>query len=249
MKRLVVVLLLAALPSVAFAQRDRGGGGARPAPPPAPVSRPQPQPQARVAPPANTGGFNLNRDISPRPPVQQPQIRPQPQVRQPVQQPAQQRPPVQQQQVRPQPQVRQQPVQRPLRVPQPIARGFHGPPVHNPHGYSGAWSWNRGVAWQPAPIYWGGGFWGPWAYADAAAILFGSIVDANNDVYQSYQVEPNSAGAQLLADYGLQQTPCGPPDLVVIWGPDNSVICAFPNSMVGPGNYQLDPSTLTLTSQ
>ncbi len=224
MKRIIAVLLLAALPNVALAQRDRSGGGARPAPRPAPVSRPQPQPQARVAPPANTGGFNFNHDVSPRPPVQQ--------------------------QVRPQPQARQQSVQRPVRVPQPIARGFHGSVVHNPHGSGAPWTWNRGVAWTPAPIYWGGGFWGPWAFANAStAILFGAIVDANNDSYQSYEVEPNSAGAQLLADYGLQQTPCGPPNLVVIWGPDNSVICAFPNSMVAPGNYQLDPSTLTLVSQ
>jgi hypothetical protein len=227
-KRFVAALLLVALPSVVFAQRDHGGGSRAPQPVarPAPVSRPQPQPQpqARVAPPANQG-FNLNRDISPRPPAQQPQVRPQPQVR-------------------------QQPAQRPARVPQPVARGFHGSVVHNPRGSGGAWYWNRGVAWAPAPIYWGGGFWGPWAFADlSAAILFGSIADANNDVYQSYQVEPNSAGAQLLADYGLQQTPCGPPNLVVIWGPDNSVICAFPNATVAPGNYQLDPSTLTIVSQ
>jgi len=131
-----------------------------------------------------------------------------------------------------------------------VARGFHGSVVHNPHGSGRAWTWNRGIAWTPAPIYWGGGFWGPWAFADVSgAILFGEIVDADNTVYESYQVEPNSAGAQLLADYGLQQTPCGPPDLVVIWGPDNSVICAFPNAMVAPGNYELDPSTLTLVSQ
>jgi hypothetical protein len=214
--RIVAVLLLLALPSVAFAQRDRGGGGGgsrapQPVSRPAPVSRPQPQPQNQ--------GFNFNRDISPRPAVEQPQ-------------------------------VRQQPVQRPVRAPQPVARGFHGSAVRNPHAPGGAWYWNRGVAWSPAPIYWGGGFWGPWAFGDlSAAILFGSIVDANNGVYQSYQVEPDSAGAQLLADYGLQQTPCGPPNLVVIWGPDNSVICAFPNSMVAPGNYQLDPSTLTLVSQ
>lgn len=232
MKRFVVALLLVALPSVAFAQRDRSGGGsrapqpvARPAPP-APVSRPQPQPQARAAPPASQGGFNFNHDVN-QPVRQQPARAPQPVVRQPA--PAQ---------------------QRPVRVPQPIARGFHGPPVRNPHAPGRAWNWNRGVAWAPAPIYWGGGFWGPWAYADiSTAILFGAIIDADNDVYQSYQVEPNSAGAQLLADYGLQQTPCGPPNLVVIWGPDSSVICAFPNAMVAPGEYQLDPSTLTLVSQ
>jgi hypothetical protein len=215
---MIALLLLAALPSVAFAQRDRGGRGGGGARAPQPVARPAPAPVSRPQP---QSGFNFNRDIAPQPQVRQQQ-----------------------------PQVRQQQAGRPARVPQPIARGFHGVVVHNPHGGGEAWYWNRGVSWAPAPIYWGGGFWGPWAFADlSAAILFGSIVDANNNVYQSYQVEPNSPGAQVLADYGLQQTPCGPPNLVVIWGPDNSVICAFQNAMVAPGNYQIDPSTLTLVSQ
>jgi len=47
----------------------------------------------------------------------------------------------------------------------------------------------------------------------------------------------------------LTQTPCGPPNLVVILGPDNSVICAYPNNLVAPGEYSLDPSTLTIVSQ
>ena len=99
--------------------------------------------------------------------------------------------------------------------------------------------------------YWGGGFWGSLALAElAGALLFGSIVDDQDQlIYPSYQVEPDSPGAQLLQNYGLQQTPCGPPNLVVIWGPDNSVICALPNDTVGPGNYELDPSTLTIVSQ
>src|SRR5580704_16905314 len=45
---------------------------------------------------------------------------------------------------------------------------------------------------------------------------------------------------ELLENYGLQQTQCGPADLVVIWGPNNSVICTYPNNLVAPGNYQLD---------
>jgi hypothetical protein len=52
-----------------------------------------------------------------------------------------------------------------------------------------------------------------------------------------------------LENYGLEQTECGPPNLVVIWGPDNSVICAYPNDLVGPGNYELDPETLTIVSK
>jgi hypothetical protein len=78
-------------------------------------------------------------------------------------------------------------------------------------------------------------------------VYFGAIPDAQI-VYPSYQVEPDSPGAELLQDYGLQQTPCGPPDLVVIWGPDNSVICALPNNNVGPGNYSVDPETFSLVS-
>jgi hypothetical protein len=126
-----------------------------------------------------------------------------------------------------------------------------GPAVQNPRHWSGNWQWNRGVAWQPAQTYWGGGFWGAFALgALADAVLFGSIDDYQDQLsYPSYQVLPDSPGAQLLQNYGLQQTPCGPDNLVVIWGPDNSVICAYPNDTVGPGNYDLDPTTLSLVSE
>ena len=122
--------------------------------------------------------------------------------------------------------------------------------VQNPRHWSSNWQWNRGLAWQPAPTYWGGGFWGPFAIgALASAALFGYIEDSQDQVYYpSYQVEPDSPGAQLLQNDALQQTPCGQDNLVVIWGPDNSVICAFPNDTVGPGNYDLDPTTLSLVS-
>jgi hypothetical protein len=84
----------------------------------------------------------------------------------------------------------------------------------------------------------------------ATGLLFGSIVDYQDQaIYPSYQIEPSSPGAELLQNYGLQQTECGPPNLVVIWGPDNSVICAYPNDLVGAGNYELDPTTLTIVSQ
>src|SRR5271156_49691 len=121
---------------------------------------------------------------------------------------------------------------------------FHGRAIENPHHWNGSWGWNRGAIWQPAPTYWGGGFWGPWALgALTGAILFGSIIDYDDQViYPSYQVDVDSPGAQLLQNYGLQQTECGPPNLVVIWGPDNSVICAYPNDTVAPGNYELDPA-------
>jgi hypothetical protein len=240
--------------------------------PPPPRAVPQPP---RVAPP--TQGFNLNHDITvhtppvtqQRPPVTQ-QRPPVTQQRPPI---TQQRPPIVQQRppiVQQRPPVTQQPpttLQRTGNTGGRPAPNFkrapfttaghgpyqgrnHGPVVQNPHHWSGNWQWNRGLAWQPAPTYWGGGFWGPFAIgALASAALFGYIADSQDQVYYpSYQVEPDSPGAQLLQNYGLQQTPCGQDNLVVIWGPDNSVICAFPNDTVGPGNYDLDPTTLSLVS-
>jgi hypothetical protein len=113
-----------------------------------------------------------------------------------------------------------------------------------------AWGWNRGVAWYPTPNYWGGGFWGSLAIGVTGALVLGSIVDAStNTTYTSYQVQPNSPGATLLANYGLTQVPCGPPGLVQIFGPDDSVICAQPNNLVAPGDYTLDPQQLTIVSQ
>jgi len=119
--------------------------------------------------------------------------------------------------------------------------------IGNPSFHGSAWGWNRGVAWNPAPTYWGGGFWGALAFS-ADAALFGELVSSGQS-YDSYAVYPDSPGATLLANYQLTQTPCGPPDLVVIWGPDSSLICAIPNDIVGPGEYDIDPATLTLVSE
>jgi hypothetical protein len=129
---------------------------------------------------------------------------------------------------------------------------YHGAVVTNPvYGYHAtAWGWNGGVAWYPAPIYYGGGFWGAFAIGAAtAAVVYGSVVAANHTTITSYQVAPESPGAKLLQSYKLTQTPCGPPNLVVIYGPNNSAICAYPNSLVSAGNYSADPTTLTIVSQ
>ena len=104
------------------------------------------------------------------------------------------------------------------------------------------------MIWYPAVGYWGGGFWGTLAIAATSAAIFGYIVGSSGDQYVSYQVQPSSPGAQLLQAYQLTQTPCGPPNLVVIYGPDNSVICAYPNNLVSAGTYSVDPSTLTISS-
>jgi hypothetical protein len=127
---------------------------------------------------------------------------------------------------------------------------YHGATVTNPvyHGYP-VWGWNGGVAWYPAPYYWGGGFWGAFAIGATSAAVFGTIVAANNVTYTSYQVAQESPGAKLLSSYHLTQTPCGPPNLVVIYGPNNSVICAHPNNLVAAGNYSVNSQTLTIVSQ
>jgi hypothetical protein len=249
----LALAIVVAAPGALLAQQRRPGGGAAPRQAPAPTQRQAPVPAPRQAPapaprqaPAPTAGFNFNRDIAPvqrQAPVVQRQAPPVVQ---------RQAPPVAQRQApvaqRPAPVVRRAPN---VRGSGPYTGHFQGRVVANPQHYNGSWGWNRGVAWQPAPIYWGGGFWGPWAIgAITGALVLGAIVDDQAQLtYPSYEVEPDSPGAQLLQNYGLQQTPCGPPNLVVIWGPDNSVICAFPNDTVGSGNYELDPSTLSIVSQ
>ncbi|MBV8196552.1 MAG: hypothetical protein JO263_00320 [Candidatus Eremiobacteraeota bacterium] len=124
---------------------------------------------------------------------------------------------------------------------------YHGATVTNPV-YHGVWGWNGGYAWYPAPYYWGGGFWGAFAIGATSAAIYGSLV-YNNVTYTSYQMQPSSPGAKLLASYQLTQTQCGPPNLVVIYGPNNSVICAYPNNLVSAGNYSVNSQTLTLVSQ
>jgi hypothetical protein len=136
------------------------------------------------------------------------------------------------------------------RPPQPLPPNYNNRPVITNPNHWGHWGWNHGRTWYPAPIYWGGGFWGPFALgALTGALLYGSIVDyPDQAIYPSYEVQPLTPGAQLLQNYGLTQTPCGPPNLVVIWGPGDSVICAYPNDTVSAGSYQIDPTTLTLVS-
>lgn len=120
--------------------------------------------------------------------------------------------------------------------------------IRNPvYVNNAAWGWNRGVAWYPAPYYWGGGFWGAMAIGVTSAAVYGSIV-ANSQTYTSYQVQPSSPGATFLSNYQLTQVQCGPPGLVVVYGPSNSVICANANNLIAAGTYELNTETLSLTS-
>ena len=251
------LILLFSLPLAAFGQ-SRPGGGSRPAPaarPAAPAARPA-APAARPAAPSS--GFNFNNDTRPAAPAQRPNPpaqRPNPPAQRPN--PPAQRPNPPAQRPNPPAQRPNPPAQRPNQPAQRPPSSYYRPPNYRPSHtvvvvnpiYRGpAWGWNRGVAWYPAPAYWGGGFWGTLAIAATSAAVFGYIYGQNNQQYVSYQVQPNSPGAQMLMNYQLTQTQCGPDNLVVIYGPNNSVICAYPNNLVSAGTYSLDPSTLTLSS-
>jgi len=234
-----LALIVALLPATAFAQAH--GGGARPAP----VSRPAP------------AGFNFNHDIAPAPAHQTVPIRsgapqrvatPERRAPQPpnAAAPARGNEPGRTAYAPPANYHRAQ--FTPDQSGGPYGGHFGGHPIRNPRFDGRQYGWNNGAVWRPAPIYWGGGFWGPFALADlSAAVLFGSVLDAENNVYYpSYQVEPDTPGYDILNDYGLQQVECGPPGLVEIWGPDDSVVCGGPNDEVAAGNYEVDPATFSL---
>jgi hypothetical protein len=103
------------------------------------------------------------------------------------------------------------------------------------------------MAWAPVPYYWGGGFWGAWAIGLTSAAVYGAVVDEDTHVtYNSYEVQPGTPGETFLDTYQLTQVQCGPENLVEVFGPENSVICATPNQYVGAGEYQLDTATLNL---
>ncbi len=127
-------------------------------------------------------------------------------------------------------------------MPRYVARGsYGGGRIENPRGWTQAWQWNGGRQWVGDNDYWGGGFWG------ALTINLGGG-GYGGYAYDNYDVQQNSPGAQLLSQYGLTQTDCNQPNLVQIDGPDGSEICAFPNDQVAPGQYQVDPATLSLVS-
>ncbi|HEX8806029.1 MAG TPA: hypothetical protein VF741_03725 [Candidatus Aquilonibacter sp.] len=259
--RIFVALVLAVtMPLTALAQtrpagRPGGSGAGRPAPPP--QQRPaQPPPQQRPAQPQQRPpGFDLSNDTQrPAAPPSRPSAPSHPSTPgRPSTPSAPSRPPQNNPGYRPPPPPNNRPPAN--RPPSPAYRPPNYRPPHPPvaivnpiwRGHP-AWYWNRGVAWNPAAAYWGGGFWGTLAIAAASAAVFGYIYGANGAQYVSYQVMPDSPGAILLQNYGLTQTPCGPDNLVVIYGPNNSVICAFPNNLVAPGVYTVDPTTLTISS-
>ncbi|MBV8490113.1 MAG: hypothetical protein JO199_06235 [Candidatus Eremiobacteraeota bacterium] len=134
-----------------------------------------------------------------------------------------------------------------------INSGNNNTVINNPvygGGAYGAYGWNGGMMWAPAPYYWGGGFWGAMAIGVTSAAVFGAIVDEDdegNDVtYNSYEIQQGSPGATFLETYQLVQVQCGGQNLVEVFGPEHSVICANPNSFVAAGQYNLDTASLSL---
>jgi hypothetical protein len=80
-----------------------------------------------------------------------------------------------------------------------------------------------------------------------SAAVYGAIVDEDTHVtYNSYEVQPGTPGETFLTSYQLTQTQCGPAGLVVVYGPENSVVCAQPNQYVGAGEYRLDTASMDL---
>jgi hypothetical protein len=123
--------------------------------------------------------------------------------------------------------------------------------VVNPRGWE-AWGWNNGVAWAPNYNYWGGGFWGPFAAGALATGLTTAVINAATaDNQPTYVIiDSNSPGNTLFSSYGLTQIQCTDDDnIVVIYGPQNSVICTNPNSNVPAGIYDINPSDLTLITR
>jgi hypothetical protein len=96
------------------------------------------------------------------------------------------------------------------------------------------------VGWNASANYWGGGFWGPFALFTLAA---GSSVWNQT---RFFEPAVGSPGWWLFQNYGLVPARCGPQNLVYIYGPNDGVMCAFPNMYVPAGFYYVDPATLTL---
>ncbi|MCH9056373.1 hypothetical protein L5220_10755 [Synechococcus sp. PCC 6716] len=108
----------------------------------------------------------------------------------------------------------------------------------------GNWWWNGSRPWYPNRVYWGGGFWG--------SIVAGAVAGSAAAEESEPTVVVTSLGGQLLSSYSLVQVPChstNTANLVVIRGPEGSVICAQPTATVPSGVYIVDPETLSLVPQ
>ena len=108
------------------------------------------------------------------------------------------------------------------------------------------WHWNNGRRWYPDNNYWGGGFWGNFLASMITLGLTSAILDSN-EAPKYIIIKENSPGYYLFSNYGLSQVPCDTlQDLVFIYGPQNSLMCAIPNENVPSGYYEVNTESLVL---
>ena len=122
--------------------------------------------------------------------------------------------------------------------------------VANPRGWN-SWGWNGGSPWSPNYGFWGGGFWGSFALGAATAGVTSAIVSSasNNNDPNFVVIDSSSPGNTLFTSYGLVQVACDSEDLVLIYGPQDSLVCARPTSDVPIGVYDVEPSDMTLIAR
>lgn len=126
--------------------------------------------------------------------------------------------------------------------------------VVNPRGDWDNWGWNGNRPWYPNYNYWGGGFWGGVAAGAITTGITSAIINSDDDDNYSQPtyivIEQNSPGFQMFNSYGLTQVQCIEDGTqVYIYGPQNTLMCARPNSLVSPGYYDVDPEGLILIAR
>lgn len=127
--------------------------------------------------------------------------------------------------------------------------------VVNPRSGWNNWGWNGNRPWAPNYNYWGGGFWGGVAAGAITTGITSAIINSDNDDDNYSQptyivIEQNSPGFQMFSSYGLTQVQCIEDGTqVYIYGPQNALMCARPNSLVSPGYYDVDPEGLVLIAR
>ena len=112
----------------------------------------------------------------------------------------------------------------------------------------GSWGWYGGRPWYGDYNYWGGGFWGGFAVGAFTTAVTGAIINSSNDNDTNYVViEKDTPGYTLFSSYNLVQVQCNTSeDLVFIYGPQDTLMCATPNTYVSSGYYDVDQENLVL---
>ena len=111
------------------------------------------------------------------------------------------------------------------------------------------WWWNNGNRWYPDNYYWGHGFWGNFISSMINIGLTNALINSNyaNETPNYVVIEDDSPGYYLFNKYNLTQVECDiSQNLVFIYGPQNSLMCAIPNENVPSGYYEVNTESLVL---